>query len=144
MIRLFMPLIIHVTGAVTDTEETYGAYVAAENHTFNNTHSSNCNGNFQKCAKILRTSLRAARSAKLVDLFISFSFDLLIFAFLIFSWFWAPLGPPGSPPWEAPGSAGGSPPEFLKSKKCVSTEVLTLGWAIFSCWQFSFDCFFHF
>ena len=27
--------IIHVAGAVTDTDETYGAYVAAENNTFN-------------------------------------------------------------------------------------------------------------
>ena len=29
--------IIHVAGAFTDTDETYGAYVAAENNTFNNT-----------------------------------------------------------------------------------------------------------
>ena len=42
--------IIHVAGAVTDTDETYGAYVAAENNTFNNTNnnsnSNNKNNNF--------------------------------------------------------------------------------------------------
>ena len=32
--------IIHVAGAVTDTDETYGAYVAAENNTFNNNSNS--------------------------------------------------------------------------------------------------------
>ena len=32
--------IIHVAGAVTDTNKTYGAYVAAENNTFNNTCNS--------------------------------------------------------------------------------------------------------
>ena len=30
--------IIHVAGAVTDTDETYGAYVAAEKNTFKNTN----------------------------------------------------------------------------------------------------------
>ena len=30
--------IIHVAGAITDTDETYGAYVAAESNTFSNTH----------------------------------------------------------------------------------------------------------
>ena len=44
MIRLFMPPTIHVAGAVTDTDETYGAYVAAENNTFNNINS-NCTSN---------------------------------------------------------------------------------------------------
>ena len=39
--------IIHVAGAVTDTDETYGAYVAAENNTFNNTS----NGSSEKNAK---------------------------------------------------------------------------------------------
>merc|ERR1712115_363693 len=37
--------IIHVAGAVTDTDETYGAYVAAENNTFINTSNSNSNSN---------------------------------------------------------------------------------------------------
>ena len=38
--------IIHVAGAVTDTDETYGAYVAAENNTFtNNNNNSNSNIN---------------------------------------------------------------------------------------------------
>ena len=37
--------IIHVAGAFTDTDETYGAYVAAENNTFNNTNNSNSNSN---------------------------------------------------------------------------------------------------
>ena len=32
--------IIHVAGAVTDTDETYGAYVAAENNTFNNINNN--------------------------------------------------------------------------------------------------------
>ena len=32
--------IIHVAGAFTDTDETYGAYVAAENSTFNNTNNN--------------------------------------------------------------------------------------------------------
>ena len=69
---LSIPPIIHVAGAVTDTDETYGAYVAAENNTFNNikssNSSSNSNGKFQKYAKILRLRLRKARSAKMVDL----------------------------------------------------------------------------
>ena len=62
--------IIHVAGAVTDTDETYGAYVAAGNNTCNKSSSSSSgtNGTFPKYAKILRTSLRAARSAKIVDL----------------------------------------------------------------------------
>ena len=64
--------IIHVAGAVTDTDETHGADVAAENDTLNNIDNSNSSSNsnftFQKYAKILRTSLRAARSAKIVDL----------------------------------------------------------------------------
>ena len=34
------PPIVHVAGAVTDTDETYGAYVAAENNTFNISNSS--------------------------------------------------------------------------------------------------------
>ena len=38
--------IIHVAGAVTDTDETYGAYLAAENNTFiNNTSNSSSNSN---------------------------------------------------------------------------------------------------
>ena len=44
--------IIHVAGAVTDTDETYGAYVAAENNTFNNTNNnSNSNSNSIKIIK---------------------------------------------------------------------------------------------
>ena len=41
--------IIHVAGAFTDMDETYGAYVAAENNTFNNINnkiSSNNNYNY--------------------------------------------------------------------------------------------------
>ena len=37
--------IIHVAGAVTDTDETYGAYVAAENNTFNNTSNNSSHSN---------------------------------------------------------------------------------------------------
>ena len=33
--------IFHVAGATTDTDETYGAYVAAENKTFNDIGNSN-------------------------------------------------------------------------------------------------------
>ena len=47
--------IIHVAGAVTDTDETYGAYVAAENNTFNNTNNSNSNAkksSFSKKSKV--------------------------------------------------------------------------------------------
>ena len=49
--------IIHVAGAVTDRDETYGAYVAAENSTFNNiinTHTnSNSNSNINSKSKAL-------------------------------------------------------------------------------------------
>ena len=47
--------IIHVAGAVTDTDESYGAYVAAENNTFNNTMNikSNSNGNGNSNSKKL-------------------------------------------------------------------------------------------
>ena len=37
--------IIHVASAVTDTDETYGAYVTVGNNTFNNTNNSNSNDN---------------------------------------------------------------------------------------------------
>ena len=37
--------IIHVAGAVTDTDETYDAYVAAENSICNSDNNSNRNGN---------------------------------------------------------------------------------------------------
>ena len=36
---------IHVAGAVADTDETYGAYAAAENNTFNNANASINNAN---------------------------------------------------------------------------------------------------
>ena len=35
--------IIHVAGALTDTDETYGAYVAAKNSSLNNINNSNSN-----------------------------------------------------------------------------------------------------
>ena len=44
--------IIHVAGAVTDTDETYGAYVAAENNTFNNTSNSSSEKNVKRQGKI--------------------------------------------------------------------------------------------
>ena len=44
--------IIHVAGAFTDTDETYGAYVAAENNTFNNTSNSSSDKNFKSRGKI--------------------------------------------------------------------------------------------
>ena len=37
--------IIHLAGAVTDTDETYGGHVAAEKNTFNNASNSNRNSN---------------------------------------------------------------------------------------------------
>ena len=37
--------IIHVAVAVADTDETYGAYAAAENNTFNNANGSINNAN---------------------------------------------------------------------------------------------------
>ena len=40
--------IIHVAGAVADTDETYGAYVAAGNNIFNNTNDSNSNSDSNK------------------------------------------------------------------------------------------------
>ena len=36
---------IHVADAVADTDETYGAYAAAENNTFNNANGSINNAN---------------------------------------------------------------------------------------------------
>ena len=44
--------IIHVAGAFTDTDETYGAYVAAENNTFNNTSNSSSDKNVKSRGKI--------------------------------------------------------------------------------------------
>ena len=44
--------IIHVAGAVTDTDETYGAYVAAENNTFNNTSNSSSDKHVKSRGKI--------------------------------------------------------------------------------------------
>ena len=38
---LSIPPIIHGAGAFTDTDEIYGAYVAAESNTFNITSNSN-------------------------------------------------------------------------------------------------------
>ena len=37
--------IIHVACAITDTDEPYGAYAAAESNTFNDTNNSNSNSN---------------------------------------------------------------------------------------------------
>ncbi len=42
---LLLYSISHVAGAVPDTDETYGAYVPAENNTLNNTNNSNSNTN---------------------------------------------------------------------------------------------------
>ena len=44
--------IIHVAGAFTDTDETYGAYVAAENNTFNNTSNSSSEKNVKSRGKV--------------------------------------------------------------------------------------------
>ena len=43
MIGLFMPHIIHIAGAVTHTDETYGAYVTDETNTFNDTSNTMSN-----------------------------------------------------------------------------------------------------